>query len=313
MIDFIRVRARTRSRVLAHIGGVCVYVLRRHKLASFLFVLPAFLLFSYFIIYAVGQTAYFSMTRWKIPGNPAFVGFQNYARLTELADFWIVMRNNFLGLVIALVVQLSLGLIFAYLLFRTSTGMRVFRSLIFVPVIMSGAAVALIFTLLFDGNLGPVNVLLRQAGLEKLTRNWMSDPVLIFYVVLLPMIYQYIGSYVIILLAGMQSISDEIIESAQIDGATSPKVFTKIIIPSQVDIILMCAIMITSGSFKAFEHSYIMTFGYSARGAFLGVYMYITSFNQNNFGRGSALAIIILVLSLAFTKLWQLIAKRYAI
>ena len=288
-----------------------MHVLRRHKLITWLFVLPAFLIFTYFVVYAVAQTAYFSLTRWRIPGSASFIGFDNYARLVQLEDFWIVMRNNFLGLMIALVIQLTLGLVFAYLLYRTKFGMRVYRSLAFVPVIMSGAAVALIFTLLFDGNLGPVNVLLRQAGLDNLARNWMSDPTLIFYVVLFPMIYQYIGSYIIIFLAGMQSISEEIIESAQIDGVNSFSVFTRIIIPSQVDIILMCAIMITSGSFKAFEHSYIMTFGYSARGAFLGVYMYITSFNQNNFGRGSALAIIILVLSLGFTLLWQRIAKKY--
>jgi raffinose/stachyose/melibiose transport system permease protein len=288
-----------------------MHVLRRHRLITLFFVLPAFLLFTYFIVYAVGQTAFFSLTRWKIPGRPSFIGINNYTRLVQLEDFWIVMQNNFLGLIIALIIQLTLGLVFAYLLYRTKYGMRLFRSLVFVPVIMSGAAVALIFTLLFDGNLGPVNVLLRQAGLDHLAKNWMSDPGLIFYVVLFPMIYQYIGSYIIILLAGMQSISGEIIESAQIDGANSFQVFTRIVIPSQVDIILMCAIMITSGSFKAFEHSYIMTYGYSARGAFLGVYMYITSFNQNNFGRGSALAIIILVLSLAFTLLWQRIAKRY--
>jgi raffinose/stachyose/melibiose transport system permease protein len=288
-----------------------MHVLRKHKLLNGLFVLPAFVLFSYFIIIAVFETAYYSLTKWKIPGNPTFKGFDNYLRLFQLEDFWIVMRNNFVGLLLALVIQLSLGLIFAYLLYRTIRGMRVYRSLSFVPVIMSGAAVALIFTLIFDGNLGPLNILLRQAGLESWTRNWMSDPELIFYVVLFPMIYQFIGSYIIIMLAGMQSISSEVIESAQIDGATSFKVFTRIVIPSQVDIILMCAIMLTSGSFKAFEHSYIMTFGYSARGAFLGVYMYITSFNQNNFGRGSALAIIILVLSLGFTLLWQRIAKRF--
>jgi raffinose/stachyose/melibiose transport system permease protein len=125
------------------------------------------------------------------------------------------------------------------------------------------------------------------------------------------MIYQFIGQYIIIMLAGMQSIPEEIIESAQIDGANSFRVFTKIVVPSQVDIILMCAIMLTSGSFKAFEHSYVMTGGYSLRGAFLGVYMYITTFQANNFGRGSALAIIILLCSLFFTKILQRVARRF--
>lgn len=286
-------------------------VLQKNKWMKLLFAGPAFLLFSYFIIIATGQTVYYSFTKWKGLGSPVFRGWDNYIKLFQTEDFYIVMRNNLLGLVLALIIQLGLGLIFAYLIYRTVKGMRIFRSLSFVPVVMSGAAVALMFSLIFDGNLGPLNQVLKSIGLESWARNWLSDPEVVFYAILFPMIYQYIGQYIIIMLAGMQSIPEEIIESAQIDGANSFKVFTKIIVPSQVDIILLCAIMITSGSFKAFEHSYVMTGGYSLRGAFLGVYMYITTFQSNNFGRGSALAILILLCSLLFTQVLQRIAKRY--
>jgi raffinose/stachyose/melibiose transport system permease protein len=288
-----------------------MHILRRNKWLKILFAGPAFLIFTYFIIIATGQTIYYSFTKWKGLGSPTFQGIANYQKLFEMEDFYMVMRNNIVGLVLALIIQLGLGLIFAYLIYRTVRGMRIFRSLSFVPVVMSGAAVALMFSLIFDGNLGPLNQVLKSVGLERWARNWLSDPEVIFYAILFPMIYQYIGQYIIIMLAGMQSIPEEIIESAQIDGANSFKVFTKIVIPSQVDIILMCAIMITSGSFKAFEHSYIMTGGYSLRGAFLGVYMYVTTFQSNNFGRGSALAIIILLCSLFFTKILQRVARRF--
>ena len=288
-----------------------MHVLQKNKWMKLLFAGPAFLLFSYFIIFATGETLYYSFTKWKGLGSPAFQGWANYVKLFQSDDFYLVMRNNLVGLVLALIIQLGLGLIFAYLIYRTVKGMRLFRSLSFVPVVISGAAVALMFSLIFDGNLGPLNQVLRSVGLSSWTRNWLSDPEVIFYAVLFPMIYQYIGQYIIIMLAGMQSIPEEIIESAQIDGANSFHVFRKIVIPSQVDIILMCAVMITSGSFKAFEHSYIMTGGYSLRGAFLGVYMYITTFQANNFGRGSALAIIILLCSLVFTKVLQRIARRF--
>lgn len=288
-----------------------MHVLRRNKWSCRLFVLPALLVFLYFIIASVFKTAYYSLTKWNGLGEPVWRGVENYVKLFKAEDFQIVMRNNLLGLVIALIIQLSLGLIFAYLIYRTTKGMRVFRSLSFLPVVMSAASVGLIFFLLFDGNLGPVNQVLKAVGLESWTRNWLSDGSTIFYVVLTPMIYQFIGQYILIMLAGMQGIPDEIIESAQIDGANSFRIFKSVVVPSQVDIILMCAVMITSGSFKAFEHSWVMTGGYSMRGAFLGVYMYTSTFQSSNFGRGSALAIVILACSLLFTIILQRIAKRY--
>jgi len=288
-----------------------MHVLRRNKLACYLFVVPAFLIFTYFIFGSVLMTIYYSMTKWKGLGSPEWRGLDNYTKLFQIEDFQMVMRNNLMGLVIALIIQLSLGLIFAYLIYRTVRGMRIFRSLSFLPVVMSGATVGLIFFLLFDGNLGPVNNVLKAMGLESWTRNWLSDGNTIFYVVLTPMIYQFIGMYILILLAGMQGIPEEIIESAQIDGANSFRIFQNVVVPSQADIILMCAVMITSGSFKAFEHSWVMTGGYSMRGAFLGVYMYTSTFQSSNFGRGSALAIVILLCSLAFTLILQRIAKYY--
>lgn len=288
-----------------------MHVLRKNKLVCLMFVLPALAVFSYFVLGSVFQTIYYSFTKWNGLGEATWRGVENYTKLWTNDNFAIVMKNNMLGLVIALVVQLSLGLIFAYLIYRTGRGMRLFRSLSFVPVVMSGATVALIFSLLLDGNLGPVNQILKDIGLGSLARNWISDGDTIFYAVLFPMIYQYIGQYILILLAGMQAIPEEIIESASIDGANSFRTFLHVVVPSQVDIILMCAVMITSGSFKAFEHSWIMTGGYSMRGAFLGVFMYTSTFQSSNFGRGSALAIIILICSLFFTILFQRIAKRF--
>jgi raffinose/stachyose/melibiose transport system permease protein len=156
-----------------------------------------------------------------------------------------------------------------------------------------------------------VNSVLRLVGLDVLTRNWLSDKNVVFYTVLTPMIYQYIGLYVVILLAGMQSIPDEVIESAHIDGANSFRVFYNIVIPMQLDIILVCIIMITTGLLKAFEHSYIMTWGGpGVRSAFLGVYMYFKAFMHANFGRASTIAIVILIAALVFTTLFRKIVQK---
>ena len=120
------------------------------------------------------------------------------------------------------------------------------------------------------------------------------------------MTYQYIGIYVITELSGMQAIPEAVIESAKIDGASSFRVFWNIVRPLEKSITLMCSVLIISGCFKAFEHSYIMTWGgpgYSS--SFLGVYMYTETFVKGKYGKGSAISMVILILSLFFTTLVQ--------
>jgi raffinose/stachyose/melibiose transport system permease protein len=288
-----------------------MHVLRKYKWAVLVFVGPVFVLYTYFIITSVGSTFYYSLTRWDAISKPDFVGVANYLEAFRDPDFAIVMRNTLMGLVFSLLFQVILGLVFAYLIFRTSRGLRQYRALVFMPVVLSQAAVAMMFTLFFNSDVGPVNSVLRGVGLEILARNWLSDKNVVFYAVLTPMIYQYIGLYVIILLAGMQSIPEEILESSHIDGASSFRVFYNIVIPMQLDIILICIIMITTGLLKAFEHSYIMTWGGpGVRSAFLGVYMYFKAFMHANFGRASTIAIVILVAALVFTTLFRWIVRK---
>jgi raffinose/stachyose/melibiose transport system permease protein len=289
-----------------------MYVLQKHKWAPLVFVGPSLAAFTYFVIVSIGYTIYYSFTKWNAISPPLFVGLKNYIDLLKSADFRIVMGNTVRGLLIALVIQVGLGLLFAYLIFRTRTGFRLYRALVFLPVVLSPAAVALMFTLIFNADIGPLNVILKSVGLASWTRNWLADKNVTFYAVLTPMIYQFIGLYVVILLAGMQSISDDIIQSATIDGASSFRVFRSIIIPMQWDIIFICITMITSGSFKAFEHSYIMTWGGpGVRSAFLGVFMYNKTFLGAQFGVGSAIAMVILVATLVVTLVFRSITSRF--
>jgi len=289
-----------------------MHILRKNKLGILLLVGPAFALFTYFIIRAVIMTGYYSLTVWDAVSPPKFTGFANYVRLFASADFHIVLRNNIVGMVIALILQLGFGLTIAYLIFRTVKGMRMYRAISFIPVVMAPAAIAILFVLLLNGDLGPINQLLNDMGLGFLARNWLSDTDVVFYSVLTPMIYQYFGMYILIYIAGMQSIEKEIFESAEIDGANSFQLFTRIVIPTQINITLMCAILIISGGLKAFEHAWLMTWGGpGVRSSFLGVFMYTQSFQGGQFGRGSAVAIVILVLSVFFTVVLQRIVKRY--
>ena len=289
-----------------------MHTLRKNKLGIVILVGPAVALFTIFVIRAVILTGYYSLTVWNAITEPRFVGLRNYIDLIGDSDFHTVLRNNILGMIIALILQITIPLIIAYLIFRTTKGMRLYRSISFLPVVMAPAAISILFVLLLNADIGPVNRALNDMGLGFFARNWLSDPDIVFYSVLSPMIYQFFGMYVLIFLAGMQSIESEIIESASIDGASSFQLFRRIVVPTQVHIILMCAVLIISGGFKAFEHAWIMTWGGpGVRSAFLGVYMYIMSFQRSRFGIGSATAMVILVLSVFFTVIFQRMIKRF--
>jgi raffinose/stachyose/melibiose transport system permease protein len=275
------------------------------------FVGPAFLIYGYFVIASIAQSIYYSMTKWNAISPAVFVGLKNFSYLFKNKDFAIVMRNTWTGLVLALIIQVGLGLLISWLIYQTKRGYRAFRALAFLPVVLAPAAVALMFVLLFNSDIGPVNKILEAVGLEAWKRNWLSDKNVVFYSVLTPMIYQFIGLYVIILLAGMQSIPAEILESSAIDGASSFRTFRSIVVPMQWDIIFICITMITSGSFKAFEHSYLMTWGGpGVRSAFLGVYMYMRTFIDASFGLGCAIGMIILIAALAMTMIFKAVIRR---
>jgi len=287
-------------------------VFRRYTWGGLVFAGPAFLLYTYFIIISIGRSFYYSLNYWDAISPMRFKGLANYIALFSDPDFAIVLSNTLVGLITALIIQVGMGLLLAYLIYRTQFGMRIYRALVYLPVVLAPAAIAMMFTLFFNSDVGLFNSLLRSVGLGGLARNWLSDKSVVFYAVLTPMIYQFIGSYVILLLAGMQSIPEEILESAYIDGAGASRVFRSIVIPMLWDIILMCIIMITTGSFKAFEHSYIMTWGGpGVRSAFMGVFMYNTTFLEADFGGGSAIAMLILVSILLFTTLFRRIVARF--
>lgn len=286
-------------------------ILRKYKWAILVFVGPAFLIYGYFVIASIVQSIYYSLTKWNAISPAVFVGFKNFAFLLKNKDFAIVMRNTWTGLVLALIIQVGLGLLLSYLIYQTKIGYRAFRALAFLPVVLAPAAVALMFVLIFNSDVGPLNKILESVGLGALKRNWLSDKNIVFYSVLTPMIYQFIGLYVIILLAGMQSIPTEILESSAIDGASSFRTFRSIVVPMQWDIIFICVTLITSGSFKAFEHSYLMTWGGpGVRSAFLGVYMYMRTFIDANFGQGCAIGMVILFASLAITMVFRAVVRR---
>lgn len=155
---------------------------------------------------------------------------------------------------------------------------------------------------LFNPTFGPINTFLKAVGMEKYIKNWLSDPDIVLFSVILPGIWQYLGYHFVILLAGMQSIPSEIIESARIDGANTVDIFSKIVIPNVKSMIQVCIIINLSGAIKTFDIPYMMTQGGpGASSTFLAIYMYKEAFVDSSIGRGTAIAVCMLIMAVLAT------------
>ena len=286
----------------------------QERLFSVLFLSPAFLLYTGFVIAPILVSAYYAMTNWDGVGEMSFVGLRNFEKLFRDSDYWLTFRNSVKLVVLSVAIQIPMGLIFAYMLYLTVRGFKFFRTVFFLPVVIAPAAIGLMFMLFFNGELGPLNVLLDRLGLDFLMRSWLSDKNTVLYAVMFPMIWQYIGYYILIFLAGLQSIPEQIFESAKIDGASSIQTFIHLAVPMMRDLIVVSIVLCVTGSLKAFDHAYIMTWGGpGVRSSYLAVYMFRTAFMQSQLGKGTAIAITILLLSLVFTYLFNRFFNREAL
>lgn len=275
------------------------------------FLLPGLVIYTIFMIFPLLLTIYYSFTEWNGVGEKVFIGLQNYAGLIENKDYWRTFFNTLQLVVISVVFQMTLGILIAYLLYSKTRWMKLYRTIYFLPVVIAPVAIGLMFSLFYNSEIGIFNKLLEAAGLGVLQTNWLSNVKTLLYAVMAPQVWQYIGLYITIFLGALQSVPEDMIEGAEIDGAGKIQILWKIILPQIKSFVCICLILCVTGSLKSFDHSWIMTKGGpGVRSAYLGVYMYRTSFVNSDFGTGSTVTVTIVLLSLLFTLGFNLMNRK---
>ena len=281
-------------------------ILRHTRLFRIAFLAPALILYTVFVIYPVFSSAYYGFTKWNGGQAPIFIGIGNYVEMFSSTQYWHVLGNSLMLVVVSVLVQIPLGLLFAYLLYLTTRGLRVFRGVYFLPVVVAPIAIGVMFFLFYNGNVGPINHFLGNVGLASLQRNWLSDRNVVLYSVIFPQAWQYIGLFVVIFLAAMRSIPRELIESANLDGTSTLRVFFAIVIPLLWEIIILSTILVVVGSLKSFDHSWAISRGGPGdASSYIATLMYKKAFLEAQFGYASAITITIMAYSLAFTILFR--------
>ncbi len=246
---------------------------------------------------------YISLQKWDGANAMTFVGLGNFVGLMKDAEFWITFKNTIVLLAMSVAIQIQVAFFLAYLLYRTPRFMKVFRAIYFMPAAIAATVVGVMFSLLLNADLGPLNYILKGVGLGSIAKNWLSDKNTVLSVTSTVMIWQYIGYHMVIILAGMQSIPEELLEAASIDGASSGRILFGIVIPLCKDMLQICFILAVVGSFKAFDVPYVMTWGGPGMAStFLAIYMFKVSFLKSSIGTGTAVGIVILLLALVGTR-----------
>lgn len=273
----------------------------KHFLAIFLFIAPALLVYSIYVIYPIISTLNFSFYEWNGLNEATFIGLENYARLFNDAIFWTALKNNAWVVLASVLVQIPLGLLMALLLFSPIRGIRFFNSIYFFPFLMSTVAIGILWGFMYDPINGTINQLIQLFGFENVA--WLSQENTAMFAVLFVIVWQFAPFYMILFKSAIVGISEELYEAAKIDGANGLQNFIHITLPLLMPTIVSSSILAVVGSLKSF---YIMTGGGPNHGTeILGTYMYKQAFINFNMGYGSTIAFIMFLVALVVTVIIQ--------
>ena len=287
-----------------------VWVSSRWKIA--LMLAPALGLFTAFFVYPVGYAIAYSFTDSAGFGAAEFVGLDNYAALWDDPFFWQSLRNTLVILVVSLVVLMPTSFALALLLRRKITGGGGLRALVFGPAIIAPILVGLIWVFILDPKVGLLNRLLEPLGMEPI--QWIGGNTLTPYSVSLVFIWSSIGFAMTILYAGLQLLPGDVIEAAQIDGATPWQQLRFVTIPMMQETFAIVAVLLITNVFKIFELVYMLTGGGPVhRSETLVSYMYFVTFTNQRYGSGMAIAVVIFVLGALTSLAYLAVARRRSI
>jgi raffinose/stachyose/melibiose transport system permease protein len=248
---------------------------------------------------------------WNGFGPMEFVGLQNFIDIAKDPIFWKSVKNNIFVVIASVFGQIPIALGLALLLNRKLKGAKIFRTIGFMPVVISTVVISLTWNMLLNSEFGFVNQLLKVIGLESWAQNWLGDPKLAMISVCVTIIWQFVGLYFIIFLAALQNVPGEVLEAAEIDGASGWKRTLFITIPMIWDTIILAVILCISGSLKTFDLIYVMTNGGPAHSTeVMAIYMYEKTFSSMKYGYGSAVSLYIFAFSLLLIWFTKMVLQR---
>ena len=273
----------------------------RRNLTAYLFLAPALAFLAVFFFTPLAQVIYYSFTDFNLY-DANWIGTSNYRELLRDPLFWLSVRKSFIYL-LATPILIVLSLTLAILVNRPLRGVAFFRAMYFMPAVISAVAIGMIFELVFADQ-GLLNGALRQLGLVARPIAFLQDPNLVLPTIMSVTIWRGVGYYMVMFLAGLQSIPKELYEAAAIDGANTLQRHLYITVPGVRPIIVLVGVLSSIAALRAFDEIFIMTDGTGGilnSGLTAMFYLYRQAFEFNDVGYASAIAVVFSLIIIVFT------------
>lgn len=267
--------------------------------SGFIFMVPALVIYLSVIVIPVFYSLFISLFKWNGVAEMEFVGLGNYITLfTSDPVFLTALKNNLLWIVLTICVTMTVSLGFAVILNKNFRGRTVFRALFYFPAVVAPIAVAIIWRWIYNPNIGFINQFCKVLGIN-FKQTWTSDPNASIYAVFFASLWAGIGQPMILFLAGLQGVSPEILEAATIDGASPVKRFFLVTIPLMKQTFVMVSATLITAAMKVYDIVAGLTNGGPNNSSeMLATYMYAQTFQYNNVGMGTTVAVLMLLMML---------------
>jgi raffinose/stachyose/melibiose transport system permease protein len=276
------------------------------KKAIFIFMLPAVLFFILIIAGPVMMSGYYSLFDWDGLGKGIFAGFANYIRLfvANRDSFPATVLHSFLFVVVSVFIQLPISLLFALLITSGIKKEGFFRTVFFIPVIISTVVIGQLWMKIYHPDYGLLNVFFKAIGFESLARSWLGDMKTVLMSVFVPILWQYVGYHMLLMYAAIKAIPADIFEAARIDGASPVQQAFRITIPLMVPMLKVNLTFSVIGALKVFDLIFVLTNGGPVHASEVpSTLMVKTIFMSYQYGYGSAMAVFIIAECLICTLL----------
>ncbi|WP_433167046.1 carbohydrate ABC transporter permease [Kribbella sp. CA-247076] len=279
-----------------------------------LLALPVAVVTAVFFVFPMANALYYAVVDFDgLDPTPPFVGLSNFTEMFTDSATWHALGNNAIWIAIGTAAPMVIGLLTAVLIW-SGRGGSVYRLLFFLPFLLPGVAIGIVWGWMYDPVNGWINRLLGAVGLDGLSRGWLGDPDTAIFAVLATAIWATCGFVTMIILSALRNVDVELVDAARIDGANAAQRLWHILLPQIMPVFLMVLTLTLVGGFSVFDIIFIMTGGGPADATeVLGTYAYSSAFELNRISYGTVLALLITVLAVPFAIMLNRLQRRLSL
>ncbi len=284
---------------------------QKYMIIGFCFLVPAIAVYLLFMGYPLYRTLFLSLTDWSGFGVPRFLGLSNFQSIIKDSTFILALKNTVYFAIFSSIFSVLIGLILAWLnMYMRRMEGQVYRTIMFAPSMIAPTITGLLFLFIFTEDIGMLNNILKAIGLSNLTTSWLSNTSTVREVIVIVTIWRQFGLTLVLCFAGLQSIPDELIEAARLDGASDGKVFSRVLIPLIKPQIELSTMFTMLGGLRIYDSVVSLTGGGPARQTVvLPMWIIENAYTYSKFGYASAMCVVLIIVVLIFVLILRLIFR----